>query len=192
MMLRSLRGAQVKGTLFLTMAMFASCATHPGPETARVSFYRNIHHVQFEYPSSWQLEDMSKNYGSLDEAEKEGSSYIQVYSYDPMNVPDPSDAVSPGRIKIAILFRRNLDNLDYSKVLAQMQNRILERTAFRVNGRDGYELLYWITNEETSEKMKVLSIEYLDQDLYVRFLCYPWNSAYLKEFEAIAKSFRYK
>ena len=173
------------------MALFASCTTLPGPETSHVSFYTNIHHVQFEYPSSWQLEDMSKNYGSLDEAEKEGASYIQVYSYDPMNVQNPTDPVSPGNIKIAILFRRNLDNIDYSKVLARLGNRILERTVFRMNGKDAYELLYWITNEETGEKLKVLSIEYLDQDLYVRFLCYPWNSAYLKEFEALARSFRY-
>ncbi len=174
------------------MAVLASCASQPGPETVRTSSYRNIHRVQFEYPSSWQLQDMSKSYGSLEEAQKEGAAYIQVYSYDPTGVQDPAEAVSPGRIKIAILFERNLDKLDYSKVLARMENRIVEKTLFRVHGREAYRVIYWITSEETGGRLKVLSIEYLDQDLYVRFLCYPWNYAYQKEFEDLARSFRYK
>lgn len=187
-----MRRALVKGILFSAMTMFASCATLPGPEIARTSFYKNAHQIQFEYPSSWRLDDMSKSYGSLDEAEKEGASYIQVYSYDPVNVQNPADPVSRSQIKIAILFKRNLDNLDYSKVLARIEDRMLEKTVFRVNGKVAYKVIYWTTNEETSGRLDVLSIEYLDQDLYARFLCYPWNSAYVKEFEALARSFRYK
>ncbi|MGO9309497.1 MAG: hypothetical protein ACLQDL_10805 [Spirochaetia bacterium] len=182
----------VRGILFSAMTMFASCATQPGPEVARTSTYRNAHHIQLEYPSSWQLDDMSKSYGSLDDAEKEGASYIQVYSYDPTNVQNPTDPVSQSQVKVAILFKRNLDNLDYSKVLGGMEDRIVEKTVFRVNGKIAYKVLSWITNEETHGRLEMLSIEYLDQDLYVRFLCYPWNSVYLKEFEALARSFRYK
>ena len=73
-----------------------------------------------------------------------------------------------------------------------MSGRITEKSVFPINGREAYKIHYWITNEETSGRFDVLSIEYLDQDLYVRFICYPWNSAYEKEFEAMAKSFRYK
>lgn len=186
-----LKGAPAKAILFSVMTMLASCATLPGPEIARTSIYRNVHDIQIEYPSSWRLEDMSKNYGSLRDAEKEGASYIQVYSYDPMNVRNPTDAVSQSQIKIAIIFKKNLDNLDYPKVLARIGNGISEKAIFRINGRDAYKVHYWITSEETAERLNVLSIEYLNQDLYARFICYPWNSMYLKEFEAIARSFRY-
>jgi hypothetical protein len=164
----------------------------PRPEITHISFYKNIHDIQFEYPSSWHLEDMSKGYARLDEAEREGASYIQVYSYDPMNVQNPADDVAQSKIKIAIMFKRNLDNGDYSKILSGLENRILEKTVFRINGRDAYKIINWITNEETGAKLNVLSIVYLDQDLTVKFVCYPWNSAYLKEFEALARSFRYR
>ena len=76
-------------------------------------------------------------------------------------------------------------------MLGRIGNGISVKAIFRINGRDAYKVHYWITSEETTERLNVLAIEYLDQDLYARFICYPWNSMYLKEFEALARSFRY-
>ena len=66
------------------------------------------------------------------------------------------------------------------------------KSPFRINGNEAYELRYHVTNEESTGTMEILSIEYIVQDLYAKFICYPWNSVYVKEFEALAKSFRYR
>jgi len=187
-----MKGVPAKAILFSAMALLASCATLPPSEIARTSVYRNIHDIQFEYPRSWQLEDVSKNYASLGEAEAEGASYIQIYSYDPTKVLNPADAVSLSQIKIAIIFRKNVENLDYPKVLARIGNGIAEKTVVRIHGREAYKIHYWITSEETLTKLDVLSVEYLDGELYVRFICYPWNSIYMKDFERLVGTFRYK
>jgi hypothetical protein len=187
-----IKGAAEKGILLFALTMLASCATLPPPEIARSSVYRNVHDIQFEYPNSWQVEDMSKNYSSLGEAAQEGAAYVQVYSYDPLKVSNPTEGVPRDKIKIAIMFRLNRKKLDYPKVLAELGISVLQKSDFRINGRDAYEVHYQVASEETRGRLDVLSIEYIDQDLYAKFICYPWNSAYVREFEELAKSFRYK
>ena len=189
MILKCTRGIAI---VFLAVGMLSSCATLPVPETARTSTYRNSHDIQFEYPRSWQLEDMSKNYGSLSEAEQAGASYIQVFSYDPLQVRNPSEEVSATQVKIAILLSTNPDRLDYQKVLGRIGDGLVEKSVFEINGKQAVRLHYLIRSEERNEKLDILAIEYFDRDLYARFICYPWNSAYEKEFEALVRSFRYK
>ena len=181
-----------RAILFSVAALVTSCATLPSPETARTSVYRNVHNIQFQYPSSWALEDVSKNYGTLIDAEEEGASYIQVYSYDPLTAQAPTEAVSPAQVKISLILSNKAENLDYRKLLARVGNGMSERSLFRINGKEAYELRYRVTNEESTEKLEILSIEYIVQDLYAKFICYPWNSVHVKEFEALAKSFRYR
>jgi hypothetical protein len=186
------KGAAAKAALLLALTMLASCATLPPQVIERPSIYRNAHDIQFEYPSSWRIEDMSKNYSSLGEAVEEGAAYVQVYSYDPLSVSNPTEGVPRDKIKIAIMFRPNRENLDYPKVLAGLGAGAVQKSIFRINGREAYEVRYQVQREETTGRLDVLSIEYLDQDLYARFICYPWNSVYVREFEDLAKSFRYK
>jgi hypothetical protein len=192
MKVENMKNTPAKTILFFTVAMLASCATLPTPEVARTSVYRNRHDIQFEYPSTWILEDMSKKYGSFAEAEMEGASYIQVYSYDPIQAGNPTEAVSPSQIKIAIILSKRQDGLDYPKVLARIADGRSENVVFRINGKDAYELRYRVMNEETGGTLDILSIEYLDQGLYARFICYPSNSMHVRAFEALVKSFRYK
>ena len=154
--------------------------------------YQNVHDVQFEYPQSWQLEDMSAKYRSLAEAEQDGSAYIQVFSYNPALVTNPTEEVPATQVKIAILLSRNPDRLDYRRVLGRIGDGLVEKSVFLINGKQAYRLHYRIHSEERNEKIDILAIEYIDQDVYARFICYPWNSLHEKEFEAVAKSFRYK
>jgi hypothetical protein len=172
--------------------ILASCATVPVSDVARIATYRNVHDVQFEYPGTWRLQDMSKSYGSLAEAEREGAAYIQVFSYNPLLVGSPAEEVPQTQVKVAILLSRNPDRLDYRRVLDRVGDRLVEKSVFTINGKQAYRLHYRITSQERSEKLDVLAIEYIDGDLYVRFICYPWNSSHVKEFEALAQSFRYK
>jgi hypothetical protein len=178
--------------LLLALTMLASCATLPPQVIERPSIYTNLHGIRFEYPPSWRIEDMSKNYASLGEAAEEGAAYVQVYSYDPLNVSNPTEGVPRDKIKIAIMLRLNRENVDYPKVLAELGAGIVHASIFRINGRDAYEVRYQVEREDTTGRLDVLSIEYLDQDLYAKFICYPWNSMYVREFEDLAKSFRYK
>jgi hypothetical protein len=186
------KGIRIMSALSASVTVLASCATMPAPETPHISPYKNIHDIRFQYPSSWMLEDMSKNYDSLVDAEEEGASYIQIYSYDPLTAQNPAEAISSTQIKIAIILKKRTKELDYQKLLAGIGNGVSEKSLFRINGSDAYEVLYEVTNEESTEKLRILSIEYLDQDLYVKFICYPWNSAHVREFEALARSFRYR
>jgi len=188
----SMKRTPARAILFSVAALVTSCATLPSPETARTSVYRNVHNIQFQYPSSWALEDVSKNYGTLIDAEEEGASYIQVYSYDPLTAQAPTEAVSPAQVKISLILSNKAENLDYRKLLARVGNGMSERSLFRINGKEAYELRYRVTNEESTEKLEILSIEYIVQDLYAKFICYPWNSVHVKEFEALARSFRYR
>ena len=164
----------------------------PFPRAPRTGTYRNAHEIQFEYPGTWQLQDMSKSYGSLAEAERDGAAYIQVFSYNPLLVASPAEEVPQTQVKIAILLSRNPDRLDYRKVLDRIGDRLVEKSVFLINGKQAWRLHYRIHSEERSETLDVLAIEYIDRDLYARFICYPWNSSHVKEFEALVKSFRYK
>jgi hypothetical protein len=187
-----MKPAQLIAVVSLAAGILASCATVPVSEGARTATYRNAHEIQFEYPGTWQLQDMSKSYGSLAEAERDGAAYVQVFSYDPLLVGNPAEEVSKTQVKIAILLSRNPDRLDYQKVLDRIGDRLVEKSVFLINGKQAWRLHYRIVSEERSEKLDVLAIEYIDNDLYARFICYPWNSSHVKEFEALAKSFRYK
>lgn len=188
----SLKIARGMPIVILAVVLLASCATVPISDSARTSTYRNVHDIQFDYPRAWQLEDMSKKYGSLAEAEMAGASYIQVFSYDPLQARNPSGEVPGTQVKIAILFSNNPDKLDYQKVLGRIGDGLVEKTAFGINGKQAYRLHYLIRSEETNGQMDILAIEYFDEGLYARFICYPWNSSHEKEFEALARSFRYK
>jgi len=191
-MISSMKGKAACAVLLSAAALIASCSTLPSPETPRSSVYRNVHNIQFQYPRSWLLEDMSKNYSSLLDAEEEGAAYIQIYSYDPLAARQPAEAVSPAQVKIAIILRKRAEGLDYPALLARVGTGMSGKSLFRINGKEAYELRYHVTNEESTGTMEILSIEYIVQDLYAKFICYPWNSVYVKEFEALAKSFRYR
>jgi hypothetical protein len=188
----SLKFTRGMAVVSLAVGMFASCATLPVSETARTSTYTNVHEVQFEYPHSWQLEDMSKTYGSLAQAEQAGAAYIQVFSYNPMLVGNPTEEVSRTQVKIAILLSRNPDKLDFQKVLRRIGDGLVEKSVFSIHGKQAYRLHYQIHSEERNDTLDILAIEYFDRDLYARFICYPWNSSHEKEFEALVRSFRYK
>ena len=188
----SLKCTRVTAIVLLAVGMLASCATVPVVESARTSMYRNVHDIQFEYPRSWKLEDMSKNYGSLAEAERAGASYIQIFSYDPLQASNPTDQVSATQVKIAILLSNNPDKLDYQAVLGRIGDGLVGKSPFGINGKQALRVRYFIRSEERNEKLDILAIEYFDQDLYARFICYPWNSSHVKEFEAVVRSFRYK
>jgi hypothetical protein len=179
-------------SVVLAAGILASCATVPVSEGARTATYRNVHEVQFEYPGTWQLQDMSRTYGSLAEAERDGAAYIHVFSYNPLLVGNPAEEVSQTQVKVAILLSRNPDRLDYRKVLDRLGDRLVEKSVFLINGKQAWRLHYRIESEERNEKLDVLAIEYFDRDLYARFICYPWNSSHVKEFEALARSFRYR
>jgi len=189
MSLKCTRGMAI---VVLAAGMLASCATMPVSESGRTSLYRNAHDIQFEYPRSWQLEDMSKNYGSLAEAERSGASYVQVFSYDPTQVRNPAEEVPATQVKIAILLSSNPDKLDYQKVLGRIGDGLVEKSAFGINGKQALRLHYTIRSEERNEQLDILAIEYFNQGLYARFICYPWNSSHEKEFETLVRSFRYK
>ena len=176
----------------LAAGALAPVSTLPAARGVHTATYKNVHEVQFVYPSSWQVEDMSAAYPNLADAEQAGAAYIQVFSYNPELVTNPSESVPATQVKIAVLLSRNSDSLDYAQILGRLGDRLVEKSIVTINGKTAWRLHYRIHSEETNETLDMLAVEYVDRDIYARFICYPWNTVHAKEFDALVKSFRYR
>jgi hypothetical protein len=159
------------------------------PETPTRTVYSNRHGISFTYPKGWHIEDPTLNYKNLDAAEAEGGAYIQVYSYDSTLAADPTSSVPVSEAKIMITVSRNKDKIDYPMLLGGLGNDVLAKTAFSIDGKTAYKMHYRILNQETGGKLDVLSILLIDGGYVVRFICYPWNSRHVSQFDELAQSF---
>jgi hypothetical protein len=177
--------------LALVLSFFiAGCQTVPVQKAPAVREYTNKHGITFTLPGTWQIEDSTLNYEDLDAAAVEGGAYMQIFSYDRNAAANPGDAVSASEAKIVIRMTRNQENLGYKEVLGGLDGDVIERSAFTINNKQAYKVHYRITNLESGGRLDILSILLIDKGFITRFICYPWNSRYVAQFEKLAGSFR--
>ena len=169
----------------------AGALTKAAPQAA-LTAYVNRHDIAIQFPSEWHLQDAMVTYGDLAAAAEEGASYLQLYSYDPRKAADPSAPVPAADVKIAIMLEPAHRGGDDSRLVAALGDRLVEKSSFPINGHPAVKVHYRIQSEESTGTLDVLAVIYLDQDLLVRFICYPWNSRLEREFETVVRSFRYK
>jgi hypothetical protein len=177
--------------LVLFAAFFISaCQTLPLHTIPAVTAYTNKHGITLIYPKTWHIEDATLTYKDLDAAATEGGAYIQIYSYDRTMAVNPAAPVPSSEAKIMISMSRNIENLDYPKVLSELGNEVIDRAILMINKKQAYKVHYRIVNQESGGKLDILSILLIDHGYIIRFICYPWNSRYEAQFEELAESFR--
>jgi hypothetical protein len=152
----------------------------------------NRHDIRIQFPADWHLQDATVTYGDLPSAAADGAAYLQLYSYDPRKAADPSAPVPVSDVKIAVIIEPRSQPGDYARLLADLEDRLIEKSSFTINGRPAVKVHYRIRSQESDGTLDILAVVYLDQDLLVRFICYPWNSGREGEFETVVRSFRYK
>jgi hypothetical protein len=179
------------GAAVLLAAFFiAGCQTVPLHKIPAVQVYASPHGITLAYPKAWHMEDATLKYKDLDAAAAEGGAYMQIYSYDSDRAADPARPVPASEVKIMIMMTKNRENLDYSRVLGELGNEVIDRAVFMINKKQAYKVHYRIVNQESGGKLDILSILLIDQGYIIRFICYPWNSRYVAQFEELAESFR--
>jgi hypothetical protein len=75
-------------------------------------------------------------------------------------------------------------------VLGELGNDVIDKAVFMINKKPAYKVHYRIMNQEGGEKLDILSIISISKGYIIRFICYPWNSRYERQFEELAASFR--
>ena len=187
-----MKGKDWKSGAVVLLAAFwiVACQTVPQHKLPAVKAYTNTHGITFTYPETWHIEDATLNYKDLDAAALEGGAYMQIYSYDRNMAENPGMRVPVSEIKIMIGMSRNLDKLDFSQVLGGLGNDVVEKAVFMINKRPAYKVHYRIMNQESGEKLDILSIISINNNFIIKFICYPWNSRYVRQFEELAASFR--
>ena len=184
------KGWKISAVVLCAVFYLAACQTVPLHKLPAAKVYTNNHGITFAYPETWHVEDATINYKDLDAAALEGGAYLQLYSYDRGMAENPGMRVPVSEIKIMISMSRNLDKLDFSQVLGGLGNDVVEKAVFMINKRPAYKVHYRIMSQESGEKLDILSIISINKNYIIKFICYPWNSRYVRQFEELAASFR--
>ena len=184
------KGWKLSAVLLVAVLFMVACQTVPLQKIPAVKTYTNNHGITFIYPKTWRIEDATLKYKDLDAASTEGGAYMQIYSYDRDMAVNPAMPVPASEAKIMIIMTRNQDNLDYSQVLGGIGNEVIDRAVFMINKKQAYKVHYRIMNQESGGKLDILSILLIDHGYITKFICYPWNSRYVAQFEELAESFR--
>ena len=184
------KGWKLSAVVLFAAFCLVACQTVPPHKLPPVKVYTNKHGITFTYPETWHIEDPTLDYKDLDAAALEGAAYTQIYSYDRGLAEEPGMHFPASQAKIMIRMSRNRENLNFSQVLGELGNDVIDKAVFMINKKPAYKVHYRIMNQESGEKLDILSIFLINKDYIIRFICYPWNSRYERQFEELAASFR--
>jgi len=187
-----MKGKVWESSAVVLFAVFSivACQTVPLQKIPAVEAYTNMHGITLTFPKTWHMEDATLKYRDLPAAAIEGGAYMQIYSYDSDTAANPAVPVPASEVKIMILMMKNQESLDYSQVLGSLGDEVIDRAVFMINKKKAYKVHYRIMNQESGGKLDILSIILIDHGYITKFICYPWNSRYVAQFEELAESFR--
>jgi hypothetical protein len=75
-------------------------------------------------------------------------------------------------------------------VLGELGTDVIDKAVILINKKPAYKVHYRIMNQESGGILDILSIFSINNGYITRFICYPWNSRYERQFEQLAESFR--